>query len=140
MGRHRSDPLGLARYGLVVGGVLALIVLLVVGGFSLRNALVTKKSPNTRSTQSGGAGESSPALLISVTGAQCTVSVKNPNTGAVLQSAGSPVPPGRELTFRQDELPLQVEISSAACANVFEHGAELAKAPAGTTWSFSVAS
>jgi hypothetical protein len=126
-----------------VGGVLALIVLLVVGGFSLRNALVTKKSPNIRTTQPGGAGGSasaSPALLISVTGAQCTVFVKNLHTGNILRSQGSPVPPGTELKFFQDQLPLQVEISSPTCANVFEGSAELAKTSAGTKWIFTVGS
>jgi len=141
VGRHRSDPRGLARYLLL--GVVAVVALtlVVVGVLALRGTLSSKKPtrvPTPTSTRNAAQQTpSTPVLMIKIVREPCMVFVKNARNNTVLQPDNSPVPQGATLQFSQ--VPLLVEISDPACVDVFVHGKPQPRS-AQQPWIFSVQS
>lgn len=122
-----------------------MLVLLIVGGFALKSALSTKgqghpsptptKAADTQPATGSTGGRD--ALEIKVTGAACKVFVENQRSNNVLTGDSTPVQAGTDLQYRQDQLPVTVEISNPGCANVYVHGRHQQKSAA-KPWSFSV--
>ncbi|MFB9895994.1 hypothetical protein [Planobispora takensis] len=61
MGRHRSDPMGIARLALAVSGVLALLSMIVVGILSLAGALDADSAPASSTPTPMAASSSVPS-------------------------------------------------------------------------------
>lgn len=123
-----------------------MLVLLIVGGLALKSALSTKGQahPSPSPTQAaatqpatGSSGDPA-ALEIKVTGAACKVFVENQRSNDVLQDDSTPVQAGTDLRYRQDQLPVTVEISDPRCASVYVHGRQQPGNGA-KPWSFTVA-
>ncbi len=78
-----------------------------------------------------------PALVINVVRAGCDIFVvKNVSDYIVLQARDKPVPTGATLPF--NEVPLDVQISSPACADVYVHGRRQRDGSGGSPWTFAV--
>ncbi|MFB4302057.1 hypothetical protein [Actinomadura sp. NTSP31] len=148
MGRHRSDPIGLARIVIAAIAVVFALALLVVGGIALVNAVAgspDKESPSTAAPPSGQSTPSSPGaspsrktpaanvpLLIEVTGQPTKVVIRVPDTGTVVRSGV--LNTGDTLQF--DEKTLDVVANNGGSLQVTIYGKVQPPQPAGqrATW------
>jgi hypothetical protein len=142
VGRHRSDPRGLARILIAAIAVVLALALLVVGGMALVNALTSS------SNDPGGAGSAAPTsdpgggeprasapttgsstvpLVIRVTGAPTQVYVRVTDTGDVLQQGVLTTGEARQY----DQAPLAVVANNAGSLEVVIYGEAQARKPAG---------
>jgi hypothetical protein len=152
VGRHRSDPRGLARILIAAIAVVLALALLVVGGMALVNALTSSSNdpggagsaaptsdpgggeprasaPTTpRSTRSAKTtGSSTVPLVIRVTGAPTQVYVRVTDTGDVLQQGVLTTGEARQY----DQAPLAVVANNAGSLEVVIYGEAQARKPAG---------
>ncbi|MFI0354531.1 hypothetical protein [Actinomadura sp. 9N407] len=151
MGRHRSDPRGLARILIAVVAVVLALALLVVGGMALVNALTSSSNDpgpagTAASTDPGGAepkasasatpsatrsaqttGTSGVPLVIRVTGAPTQVYVRVTGTGDVLQQGVLRTGEGRQY----DQAPLAVVANNGGSLDVVIYGKTQERKPDG---------
>jgi hypothetical protein len=151
VGRHRSDPRGLARILIAAIAVVLALALLVVGGMALVNALTSSSndpgpagtaastdpgatqpkasaSATPRSTRSAQTTSSSGLpLVIRVTGAATQVHVQDTGTGDVLQQGVLRTGEARQY----EQAPLAVVASNGGSLEVTIYGKVQARKPVG---------
>ena len=153
MGRHRSDPRGLARIFIAAVAVLLALGLLVAGGIALVNALTSSSggpgpvgtagssdpgeveptasetaSPRTtRSARTSSSTASATPLLIRVTGAPTQVYVRVSGSGEVLTQGVLNTGEARQY----EQAPLDVVAANGASLEVYIYGRKQPQKPAG---------
>ncbi|TMS00038.1 hypothetical protein [Nonomuraea basaltis] len=142
MGRHRSDPMGLARLALAVLAVGAVLTLLVIGGRALLGSIgtPTQAEPGRASTlaSTGPATEEAsaqvPTVRIECLAETCpTVTVRVPG-GDVLQHRE--MSKGEEVSYFEPEL--DVVLSDAGTVRVTENGKPREQGEPGARKAFTV--
>lgn len=141
MGRHRSDPLGVARLLLIGLAILALIALIVIGAIALAGSLspaeggVPVRSPQSAAAPSPQGSAPVPTVSIECLADPCPrVFVKDAATGDVLLDRE--LSQGERARYFQDRLDLVLD--DGGTLRVLVNG-ELRKAgPAGEQQEFSV--
>ncbi|QXJ22826.1 hypothetical protein AGRA3207_003889 [Actinomadura graeca] len=153
MGRHRSDPRGLARILIAAVAVVAALTLLVVGGTALVNAVSgdhgepdpTTISPTPDEGTQNKAGPSrasaSPTasavlpLVITVVGPATAVVVRVADTGEVLTQGTLSTGDIR----KYEETPLQVVAANGGSLRVVIYGRQQPAKPSGQRGQWFVA-
>ncbi|MDR8407702.1 hypothetical protein MTP10_02985 [Nonomuraea sp. 3-1Str] len=135
MGRHRSDPMGLARLAVAVLAVAGIATLLVIGGRALFLSLdAPERAEPHRATTEPSAGAQVPTVRIECVADTCPlVTVRVPG-GDVLQYRD--MSRGEEVSYFQPEL--DVVLSDAATVRVTENGRPRAQGKAGEREAFTV--
>ncbi|MDP4500494.1 hypothetical protein [Nonomuraea turcica] len=146
MGRHRSDPMGLARLALAVLAVVAVVTLLVIGGRALLASLdAPTQAERERATATalatagtaGTAGQEDtvqvPTVHIECLAQTCpTVTVRVPG-GDVLQHRE--MSKGEEVSYFEPEL--DVVLSDAGTVRVTENGKRREQGEQGARQAFT---
>ncbi|MFG3437920.1 hypothetical protein ACGF0J_11835 [Nonomuraea sp. NPDC047897] len=137
MGRHRSDPMGLARLALAVLAAAVVVTLLVVGGRALFTTSGTPERPGARTaaaTQAPSAGAQVPTVRIECVADTCPlVTVRVPG-GDVLHHRDM----GRGEEVRYFEPELDVVLADAATVRVTENGTPRPPGDPGEREAFTV--
>ncbi|MEV0828740.1 hypothetical protein [Nonomuraea rubra] len=141
MGRHRSDPMGLARLALAVLAVGAVVTLLVIGGRALLDLLDAPPpdrepatAPATGTTTGPASSAQVPTVRIECVAETCPlVTVRVPG-GDVLQHRE--MSRGEEVRYFEPEL--DVVLSDAGTVRVTENGVPRAQGAAGAREAFTV--
>ncbi|WP_344476994.1 hypothetical protein [Nonomuraea monospora] len=141
MGRHRSDPMGLARLALAVLAAGAVVTLLVIGGRALLDLLDAPApdrepaaAPATRTATGQAATAQVPTVRIECVAEICPlVTVRVPG-GDVLQHRE--MSRGEEVRYFEPEL--DVVLSDAGTVRVTENGTPRAQGRAGAREAFTV--
>ncbi|MCK2214502.1 hypothetical protein MF672_011975 [Actinomadura sp. ATCC 31491] len=139
MGRHRSDPMGLARLALAVVAAGALVTLLVIGARALIGTLGTpsqaeRERASAPATPSGKSSAQVPTVRIECLAETCpTVTVRVPG-GDVLQHRE--MSRGEEVNYFEPEL--DVVVSDAGTVRVTENGAPRPQGEQGARQAFTV--
>ncbi|NUW33541.1 hypothetical protein HTZ77_19195 [Nonomuraea sp. SMC257] len=135
MGRHRSDPMGLARLAIAVLAVAGVATLLVIGGRALFLSLDTpERAEPQRATAEPTAGAQVPTVRLECVADTCPlVTVRVPG-GDVLQYRD--MTRGEEVRYFQPEL--DVVLTDAATVRVTENGKPRAQGKAGEREAFTV--
>ncbi|TYK50401.1 hypothetical protein FXF68_07650 [Actinomadura decatromicini] len=142
MGRHRSDPRGLARILIAAVAVIAALALLVVGAVALVNAVTGEPDPKGPSaavspSDAGAGSRSSDAtasptvvlpLVIRVIGPATAVVVRIADTSGRVLTNGT-LKTGETLQYR--EAPLQVVATNGGSLQVVIYGKLQPREPAG---------
>lgn len=147
MGRHRSDPLGVARLLLMGLAILALIALIVIGAMALAGSLSAAGEspvPSPRSATAGGAAAAAPSpqgsAPVPTVSIECLadpcprVFVKDATTGDVLLDRE--MSQGERARYFQDRLDLVLDDSSTL--RVLVNGEPRKPGPAGEQQDFTV--
>ncbi|MGI5268391.1 hypothetical protein ACQEUU_04515 [Nonomuraea sp. CA-218870] len=134
MGRHRSDPMGLARLALAVLAVGALVVLLVIGGRALFDSLDTSDAAPVRPSSTPTTSAPAATVRIECVADVCPlVTVRVPG-GDVLQHRD--MTRGEEVSYFEPEL--DVVLSDAATVRVTENGRPRPQGEPGEREAFTV--
>ncbi|MGI5492875.1 hypothetical protein [Microtetraspora malaysiensis] len=138
MGRHRSDPMGIARLVLIGLAVLLALALLAVGAKSLMTALGTDEA-GAAATPAATGGTPSPAgtrtstVQIVCSADRCPVFVRIPG-GDVLMDRD--MTRGEQASYFEPEL--DVVLGDASTVTVLENGTQRPPGEAGERQSFKV--
>ncbi|MEU6713685.1 hypothetical protein ABZ897_19585 [Nonomuraea sp. NPDC046802] len=143
MGRHRSDPMGLARLALAVLAAGAVVTLLVMGGRALlgsfgtqppeRAAADTATAAATASTEESAAAQV-PTVRIECVAETCPIVTVRVPGGDVLQYRE--MSRGEEVSYFEPEL--DVVLSDAGTVRVTENGKAREPGKAGEREAFTV--
>jgi hypothetical protein len=134
VGRHRSDPIGLARLALAVLAVAALALLLFIGGRALIDSLDTGDAAAQSPSPSTSSSAPVPTLRIECLADTCPlVTVRVPG-GDVLQHRD--MAKGEEVNYFEEEL--DVVISDAGTVRVTENGEPRPQGEPGEREAFTV--
>ncbi|MEW9554640.1 hypothetical protein [Nonomuraea sp. NPDC050783] len=141
MGRHRSDPMGIARLALAVVAAGALVTLLVVGARALIGTLGTpsqaereREHASAPATPVGRSSAQVPTVRIECLADTCpTVTVRVPG-GDVLQHRE--MSRGEEVNYFEPEL--DVVVSDAGTVRVTENGEPRPPGKQGERQAFTV--
>ncbi|MDA0631788.1 hypothetical protein OUY22_00025 [Nonomuraea sp. MCN248] len=134
MGRHRSDPMGLARLALAVLAVGALVLLLVIGGLALFDSLDTGDAAPVRASSTPTTSAPAATVRIECVADVCPlVTVRVPG-GDVLQHRD--MTRGEEVSYFEPEL--DVVLSDAATVRVTENGRPRPQGEPGEREAFTV--
>ncbi|WP_182881975.1 MULTISPECIES: hypothetical protein [unclassified Microbispora] len=142
MGRHRSDPLGIARLALVGLAVVLLLAVIVIGGRALFStfgsgqsgdpAAVASSSPAARPS-AAASPPSVPTVRVVCQADRCPVFVRVPG-GDVLVDRD--LARGEQASYFDPEL--DVVLDDASTVEVFTNGAARSPGPPGERQAFSV--
>ncbi|WP_155128749.1 hypothetical protein [[Actinomadura] parvosata] len=140
MGRHSSEPMGIARLALAVLAVGAVVTLLVIGGRALLDLLDAPPpdrepaAPATDASTAPAASAQVPTVRIECVAETCPlVTVRVPG-GDVLQHRE--MSRGEEVRYFEPEL--DVVLSDASTVRVEENGTPRAQGRAGAREAFTV--
>ncbi|MBB6346513.1 hypothetical protein AB0C18_11130 [Nonomuraea muscovyensis] len=140
MGRHRSDPMGLARLALAVLAAAMVVTLLVIGGRALFAQLDTPERPGlgrqarTATAQPPSAAAQVPTVRIECVADTCPlVTVRVPG-GDVLQYRD--MSRGEEVSYFEPEL--DVVLTDAATVRVTANGTPRPQGDPGEREAFTV--
>ncbi|MFI6993729.1 hypothetical protein [Nonomuraea wenchangensis] len=139
MGRHRSDPMGLARMALAVVAAGALVTLLVIGARALIGTLsapsqAERERVSAAATPVGEPDARVPTVRIECLAETCpTVTVRVPG-GDVLQHRE--MSRGEEANYFEDEL--DVVVSDGGTVRVTENGLPRPQGEPGARQAFTV--
>ncbi|MQA93389.1 MAG: hypothetical protein GEV11_01685 [Streptosporangiales bacterium] len=139
MGRHRTDPRGLARIAIAVAGILAALALLGIGAYALSGALSSEGVGSTAETQTGSGNQpaASPdltkTLYVRVIGERSDLFVKQTGGDILVDETLQ-----RGQYFTTDYSQLEVKIGTPAAVEVFENGKRLDLSKAKEDYSFVV--
>ncbi|MGR6913195.1 hypothetical protein ACU635_02945 [[Actinomadura] parvosata] len=145
MGRHSSEPMGIARLALAVLAVGAVVTLLVIGGRALLDLLdapppdrepaaAPATGPSTAASTAPAASAQVPTVRIECVAETCPlVTVRVPG-GDVLQHRE--MSRGEEVRYFEPEL--DVVLSDASTVRVEENGTPRAQGRAGAREAFTV--
>ncbi|WP_157248653.1 hypothetical protein [Nonomuraea typhae] len=136
MGRHRTDPMGLARLGLAALAVALLVVLVVIGARALLSSLDTPEPVAERTSAVPSVSAQVPTVRIECVAETCPlVTVRVPG-GDVLQYRD--MSRGEEVSYFEPEL--SVVLSDAGTVRVAENGKPRAQGKPGAREAFTVKS
>lgn len=143
MGRHRSDPLGIARLALVGLAAVLLLAVIVVGARALLStfgseepASDTASTSPARPTAEPSAESSTPrvpTVRVVCRADLCPVFVRVPGGDVLIDRD---LARGEEASYFQPEL--DVVLDDASTVQVFENGTVRSPGPAGERQAFSV--
>ncbi|MEU7689251.1 MULTISPECIES: hypothetical protein [Microbispora] len=139
MGRHRSDPLGVARLALVGLAAVLLLAVIVVGARALLSTFGSEEpASDTASTSPARpTAESSkprvPTVRVVCKADLCPVFVRVPGGDVLIDRD---LARGEEASYFQPEL--DVVLDDASTVQVFENGTARSPGPAGERQAFSV--
>ncbi|WP_459800958.1 hypothetical protein [Herbidospora sp. RD11066] len=136
MGRHRSDPLGIARIVLIVLAVCALLSLIVVGVVGLLSATDPIQAPDTPvpPAASAQAARTAPATLqIACQAESCPVFVRIPGGDVLLNGQLSK---GEQVAYFDGKL--DVVLDDASLVKIWENGKPRPPVAPGEPASFTV--
>ncbi|MEV0594436.1 hypothetical protein [Nonomuraea cavernae] len=136
MGRHRSDPMGIARLALAVLAVVGVVGLLVLGGRALITSFDTPQEPPEalRATAKASASVPVPTVHIVCAADTCPlVTVRVPG-GDVLQYRD--MTRGEEVSYFEPEL--DVVLTDASSVRVTANGEPRAPGEPGKREAFTV--
>ncbi|MEU8274823.1 hypothetical protein ACFYOK_28960 [Microbispora bryophytorum] len=151
MGRHRSDPLGIARLALVGLAAVLLLAVIVVGAGALLSTFGSEEpgsglastpsgQPSTGPSTGPSAGSSTgpstpraPTVRVVCRAERCPVFVRVPGGDVLIDRD---LTRGEEASYFQPEL--DVVLDDASTVQVFENGTVRSPGPAGERQAFSV--
>ncbi|WP_405088030.1 hypothetical protein [Microbispora sp. NBC_01389] len=147
MGRHRSDPLGIARLALVGLAVVLLLAVIVIGGRALFSTFGSGEFGSGASGEPAAVASSSPAARPSA----ATSPPRVPTVRVVCQADRCPVfvrVPGGDVLVDRDlargeqasyfDPELDVVLDDASTVEVFANGTARSPGPPGERRAFSV--
>ncbi|MFC4013991.1 hypothetical protein ACFOY2_42670 [Nonomuraea purpurea] len=140
MGRHRSDPMGLARLALAVLAAGAVVTLLVMGGRALFGSFGTQPPERaaadtaTAASTDESAAAQVPTVRIECVAETCPIVTVRVPGGDVLQYRE--MSRGEEVSYFEPEL--DVVISDAGTVRVAENGKPREPGKAGEREAFTV--
>ncbi|MEV2269279.1 DUF4115 domain-containing protein [Nonomuraea africana] len=135
MGRHRSDPMGVARLALIGLGVALLVALVLLGGRALVGILSTEgTAPTPTATPSAPATGKAPTLRITCVAEVCPAVLVRVPGGDVLNDRD--LTSGEEIVFYQPEL--DVAIDDTSTVEVTVNGVPRPKGQPGRQETFTV--
>ncbi|MEZ0076582.1 hypothetical protein [Planotetraspora sp. GP83] len=151
MGRHRSDPLGIARLALVGLAVLLLLALVVVGAKALFTSLGTEVAPTPGASASAPAAPAAPPATGSPGNTAQPSGTRVPTVQFICQADICPVfvrVPGGDVLMDRDlsrgeqasyfEPELDVVLDDAGTVQVLENGKPRPAGQPGERQTFSV--
>ncbi|GIH62356.1 hypothetical protein [Microbispora siamensis] len=143
MGRHRSDPLGIARLALVGLVVVLLLAVIVVGARALLSTFGSEEAaagasstPSARPSAEPSAASATPrvpTVRVVCRADRCPVFVRVPGGDVLIDRD---LARGEEASYFQPEL--DVVLDDASTVQVFENGTARSPGPAGERQAFSV--
>ncbi|MEU6424545.1 hypothetical protein ABZ860_01510 [Microbispora sp. NPDC046973] len=143
MGRHRSDPLGIARLALVGLVVVLLLAVIVVGARALLSTFGSEESaagatstPSARPSAEPSAEPSTPrvpTVRVVCRADRCPVFVRVPGGDVLIDRD---LARGEQASYFQPEL--DVVLDDASTVQIFENGTARSPGPAGERQAFSV--
>ncbi|WP_182898001.1 hypothetical protein [Microbispora sp. H10830] len=147
MGRHRSDPLGIARLALVGLAAVLLLAVIVVGARALLSTFGSEEpasgaasTPSARPSAEPSAGPSAepstprvPTVRVVCRADRCPVFVRVPGGDVLIDRD---LARGEQASYFQPEL--DVVLDDASTVQVFENGTARSPGPAGERQAFSV--
>ncbi|GAB3882136.1 hypothetical protein [Microbispora bryophytorum] len=151
MGRHRSDPLGIARLALVGLAAVLLLAVIVVGAGALLSTFGSEEpgsgvastpspQPSAGSSTGPSTGPSAepstpraPTVRVVCRAERCPVFVRVPGGDVLIDRD---LTRGEEASYFQPEL--DVVLDDASTVQVFENGTVRSPGPAGERQAFSV--
>ncbi|MBB2744808.1 UNVERIFIED_ORG: hypothetical protein FHR35_004657 [Microbispora rosea subsp. rosea] len=151
MGRHRSDPLGIARLALVGLAAVLLLAVIVVGARALLStfgseepasgaASTSSARPSAEPSAESSAGPSTeastprvPTVRVVCRADRCPVFVRVPGGDVLIDRD---LARGEQASYFQPEL--DVVLDDASTVQVFENGTARSPGPAGERQAFSV--
>ncbi|XVQ86293.1 hypothetical protein ACQP2K_02360 [Microbispora siamensis] len=143
MGRHRSDPLGIARLALVGLVVVLLLAVIVVGARALLSTFGSEEAaggasstPSARPSAEPSAAPATPrvpTVRVVCRADRCPVFVRVPGGDVLIDRD---LARGEEASYFQPEL--DVVLDDASTVQVFENGTARSPGPAGERQAFSV--
>ncbi|WP_432868747.1 hypothetical protein [Microbispora rosea] len=143
MGRHRSDPLGIARLALVGLVAVLLLAVIVVGARALLSTFGSEE-PATGAASTSSARPSAapsaepstprvPTVRVVCRADRCPVFVRVPGGDVLIDRD---LARGEEASYFQPEL--DVVLDDASTVQIFENGTVRSPGPAGERQAFSV--
>ncbi len=143
MGRHRSDPLGIARLALVGLAAVLLLAVIVVGARALLSTFGSEE-PASGAASTPSAGPSAepsaepstsrvPTVRVVCRADRCPVFVRVPGGDVLIDRD---LARGEQASYFQPEL--DVVLDDASTVEVFENGTARSPGPAGERQAFSV--
>ncbi|MFG1823511.1 hypothetical protein ACGFIJ_13575 [Microbispora bryophytorum] len=151
MGRHRSDPLGIARLALVGLAAVLLLAVIVVGAGALLSTFGSEEpgsgvasTPSAQPSAGSSTGPSTgpsaepstpraPTVRVVCRAERCPVFVRVPGGDVLIDRD---LTRGEEASYFQPEL--DVVLDDASTVQVFENGTVRSPGPAGERQAFSV--
>ncbi|MEU7909680.1 hypothetical protein [Microbispora bryophytorum] len=143
MGRHRSDPLGIARLALVGLAAVLLLAVIVVGARALLSTFGSEEpgsgvasTPSAQPSAGSSTGPSTPrapTVRVVCRAERCPVFVRVPGGDVLIDRD---LTRGEEASYFQPEL--DVVLDDASTVQVFENGTVRSPGPAGERQAFSV--
>ncbi|KAB8185914.1 hypothetical protein [Microbispora catharanthi] len=143
MGRHRSDPLGIARLALVGLAAVLLLAVIVVGARALLSTFGSEEpasgaasTPSARPSAEPSAEPSTPrvpTVRVVCRADRCPVFVRVPGGDVLIDRD---LARGEQASYFQPEL--DVVLDDASTVEVFENGTARSPGPAGERQAFSV--
>ncbi|MBE3008492.1 hypothetical protein IL992_04725 [Microbispora sp. NEAU-D428] len=143
MGRHRSDPLGIARLALVGLAVVLLLAVIVVGARALLSTFGSEEAaggasstPSARPSAEPSAAPATPrvpTVRVVCRADRCPVFVRVPGGDVLIDRD---LARDEEASYFQPEL--DVVLDDASTVQVFENGTARSPGPAGERQAFSV--
>jgi hypothetical protein len=135
VGRHRSDPMGLARMALAVLAVIAVLAVVVVGGMALVRSLdADEPPPRTHASTTPSGTARVPTVRIECVADTCPLITVRVPGGDVLQHRD--MSRGEELSYYEPEL--DVVLSDAGTVRVTENGSPRPQGDLGDREAFTV--
>ncbi|TQS27233.1 hypothetical protein [Microbispora sp. KK1-11] len=143
MGRHRSDPLGIARLALVGLAAVLLLAVIVVGARALLSTFGSEEpasgavsTPSARPSPEPSAEPSTPrvpTVRVVCRADRCPVFVRVPGGDVLIDRD---LARGEQASYFQPEL--DVVLDDASTVQLFENGTARSPGPAGERQAFSV--
>ncbi|MFI7027965.1 hypothetical protein ACIBK1_04575 [Microbispora rosea] len=143
MGRHRSDPLGIARLALVGLVAVLLLAVIVVGARALLSTFGSEEpasgAASTSSARPSAAPSAEPStprvptVRVVCRADRCPVFVRVPGGDVLIDRD---LARGEEASYFQPEL--DVVLDDASTVQIFENGTVRSPGPAGERQAFSV--
>ncbi|MEU6407744.1 hypothetical protein [Microbispora sp. NPDC046933] len=139
MGRHRSDPLGIARLALVGLAVVLLLAVIVVGARALLSTFGSEEpavgASSTPSARPSAAPSTPrvPTVRVLCQADRCPVFVRVPGGDVLIDRE---LARGEQASYFQPEL--DVVLDDASTVEVFENGTARSPGPPGERQAFSV--
>ncbi|WP_182905206.1 hypothetical protein [Microbispora sp. H13382] len=143
MGRHRSDPLGIARLALVGLAVVLLLAVVVIGARALLSTLGSEEpaagassTPSAQPSAEPSAEPSAPrvpTVRVVCQSDRCPVFVRVPGGDVLIDRD---LARGEQASYFQPEL--DVVLDDASTVQVFENGTARSPGPPGERQAFSV--
>ncbi|MEV4293524.1 hypothetical protein [Microbispora rosea] len=143
MGRHRSDPLGIARLALVGLVAVLLLAVIVVGARALLSTFGSEEPASTSSARPSATPSAEPSaepatprvptVRVVCRADRCPVFVRVPGGDVLIDRD---LARGEEASYFQPEL--DVVLDDASTVQIFENGTVRSPGPAGERQAFSV--